>query len=240
MSTSLVSDESLVHVAAIVEGAADLTMNGRDLRIEAGQMIVLDGGSSLRAASMQPWARYGWFFRKGILRGREYRHLFDEPRTVPRSALLALTSVSNALLQGGGAYVTPSIHTRIAMEHLVAGAVGAPSPRPQADPVHRDGLFLAAQTIISEGYADPAMTVDSLCRDLSVSPSSLHRAYRPMGVTPRKEIERHRVTDAVRRLAVLEEDQDGSIAEIAAQTGFASVITMRRSLVRAGSSLRGR
>lgn len=234
MSTALLSREGIVHVAAIVEGTAEVTVDGSKVQIEAGQIILLDGDSALHAHSPKPWARYGWFFRDSILRGREYRRLMGEPRSITRESLLAMTSVANTSLDANRAGVTPSIHSRIAMEHLAAAAAYEHSSRSRTDPVHRDGLFLAAQTLISDRFRDPALTVEVLCRDLAVSASSLHRAYQPMGMSPRREIERHRVAEGLRRLASDDGKHVPSMADIAAESGFTSVVTMRRALTRAG------
>ena len=61
MSTALLSRAGIVHVAAIVEGTAEVTVDGSKVQIEAGQIILLDGDSELHAHSPKPWARYGWF-----------------------------------------------------------------------------------------------------------------------------------------------------------------------------------
>lgn len=234
MSTALHSRAGIVHVAAIVEGIAEVTVDGSTVQIEAGQIILLAGDAALRAHSPKPWARYGWFFRDSILRGREYRRFMGEPRSITRESLLAMTSVANTSLDANRAGVRPSIHSRIAMEHLVAAAAYEHSARVRTDPVHRDGLFLAAQMIISERYRDPALTVEALCRELAVSASSLHRAYQPMGTSPRREIERHRVAEGLRLFALDDGERGPSMADIAADSGFTSVVTMRRALTRAG------
>lgn len=234
MSTVLQSREGIVHVAVIVEGSADLMVDGSNVQIETGQIILLDGESALHAHSPKPWARYGWFFRNSILRGREYRRLMGEPRSITRESLLAMTSVANTSFDANRLGVAPSVHTRIAMEHLAAAAAYDHSARPRTEPVHRDGLFLAAQNIISERFRDPALNVEALSRDLAVSVSSLHRAYQPMGTSPRREIERHRVTESLRRLALDDGKRGLSLAEIAAESGFTSIVTMRRALTKAG------
>ncbi|TQL85215.1 helix-turn-helix domain-containing protein [Microbacterium saperdae] len=234
MSTVLQSREGIVHVAVIVEGSAEVMVDGSNVQIETGQIILLDGDCELHAHSPKPWARYGWFFRNSILRGREYRPLLGEPRSITRESLLAMTSVANTSLDANRAGVKPSIHTRIAMEHLAAAAAYDHSARLRTDPVHRDGLFLAAQSLISERFRDPALTVEVLSRDLAVSASSLHRAYQPMGTSPRREIERHRVAESLRRLALDVGTGAPPMVDIAAESGFTSVVTMRRSLTRAG------
>jgi AraC-like DNA-binding protein len=234
MSTALFSREGIVHVAAIVEGSAELTVDGKHVHIEAGQVILLDGESSLHAYSGQPWARYGWFFRNSVLQGREYRHLMGEPRSITREALLAMTSVANTSLDSQRHGAKPSIHTRLAMEHLAAAATYDPSARARTDSVHRDSLFLAAQQVIAERFRDPAMTVDLLCKELSVSARSLYRAYEPMGTSPRRELERHRIAESMRRLALVEGRSRAALAEVASASGFTSAVTMRRALARNG------
>ncbi|MHC9046856.1 cupin domain-containing protein [Microbacterium saperdae] len=234
MQTTLASREGITHVAAIVEGSADLTVDGESVRIEAGEIIFIDGESALDAHSPDPWARYGWFFNDSLLRGREYRPLMGQPRAIPRHSLLAMTSVANSVLGDTTTGASPSVHTRIAMEHLAAAAIFDHSTPARADPVHRDALFLAAQTVISEQYRDPALSVEVLCKVLSVSSSSLHRAYTPMGVTPRREIERLRVADALRRLALIDRRNRRAVSEVASECGFRSTARMRESLKRAG------
>ncbi|MFB2597428.1 helix-turn-helix domain-containing protein [Herbiconiux sp. P17] len=237
MRTALSSREGLVHVVALVEGSAEMSVEGHRVPIEAGQIFLVRGHSALEASSPNPFARYGWFFRRSFLEGREFRHAMGEPMSVPRESLLALTSVANAAFGGKGtASKGPSRHVRIAMEHLVAAALAEPPKAGHPDPVHRDSLFLVAQTTIRERFRDPAFSVEALGRDLAVSPSSLYRAYASMGFTPRREIEGLRVAEAKRRLASIEQGGPDSPAAIASDAGFTSVAQMRRSLARRASS----
>jgi AraC-like DNA-binding protein len=233
MRTALSSREGIVHVVALVEGAAEISVEGQRVPVEAGQIFLVRGQSALEAYSPNPFARYGWFFRQSFLEGREYRHVMGEPRSVPRKSLLALTSVANASFSGGGTGTKePSLHTRIAMEHLVAAAVAELSGPARVDPVHRDGLYLVAQTTIRERYRDPAFSVEELRNTLAVSLSSLYRAYQSMGSTPRREIEGRRVREATRRLALVEKRDPVGLVEIASDSGFTSVAQMRRALAR--------
>ncbi|WP_382304420.1 hypothetical protein [Herbiconiux sp. UC225_62] len=233
MRTALASREGLVHVVALVEGSAEISVEGHRVPVEAGQVFLVRGHSALEAHSPTPFARYGWFFRQSFLEGREFRDAMGEPRSVSRGALLALTSVTNASFAGGGAAAAnPSRHTRIAMEHLVAAAVADLSRPPRVDPVHRDGLFLAAQITIRESFRDPGFSVEALRKTLAVSVSSLYRAYESMGSTPRREIERLRVVEARRLLTSVDPREAVATAEIASDSGFTSVVRMRRALAR--------
>lgn len=235
MRTALSSREGIVHVVALVEGTAEMAVEGKPTAIEAGQIFLVRGGAALEAFSSHPFARYGWFFSDSFLEAREYRHLMGEPRSIARESLLAMTSVANASLGAGqAARMKPSVHTRIAMEHLVAAAAAETSGSARVDPVHRDHLFLTAQAVIAERFRDPAFTIDALRRALSVSHSSLYRAHESMGSTPRREIERLRVAEATSRLASNEQMNSKKLAEVASEAGFTSVVQMRRALARAG------
>lgn len=236
MRTALASREGIIHVVTLVEGAAEMAVEGTPTGIEAGQILLIRGDSALEAVSPSPFARYGWFFSQSFLEGREYRHLLGEPRSITRESLLAMTSVANASLGAGRtARTKPSVHLRIAMEHLVAAAAGETSVSAPIDPVHRDRLFLTAQGIIAERFRDPAFTVDVLRKALSVSHSSLYRAHESMGSTPRREIERLRVAEAMSRLASGEPANAKALAEVASASGFTSVVQLRRALARAGA-----
>ncbi|MEV5072712.1 AraC family transcriptional regulator [Microbacterium sp. LMI12-1-1.1] len=235
MRTALSSREGIVHVVALVEGAAEMAVEGKPAAIEAGQILLVRGDAALEGVSSHPFARYGWFFSESFLEGREYRHLMGEPRSIPRESLLAMTSVANASLgAGAAAHMKPSIHTRIAMEHLVAAAAVEASVSARVDAVHRDRLFLTAQAVIAERFRDPGFTIDLLCKALSVSHSSLYRAHESMGSTPRRAIERLRVSEATSRLASIEQMNTKSLTEVASEAGFTSVVQMRRAFARAG------
>ncbi|MEV7799578.1 hypothetical protein AB0O14_10840 [Microbacterium foliorum] len=57
---------------------------------------------------------------------------------------------------------------------------------------------MAAQVAIEAGFRDPGFDVPKLARELSVSVRTVHNTFTRFGSTPRREIERRRVSEVDR------------------------------------------
>jgi transcriptional regulator GlxA family with amidase domain len=78
-------------------------------------------------------------------------------------------------------------------------------------------------------HLDQPLTVDELAELANMSPRNFARLFiREVGTTPGKYVERLRVDAAPRRL----EEASGSVEAVAAQVGFGSSKSMRRSFLR--------
>lgn len=114
------------------------------------------------------------------------------------------------------------------MEHLVAGALdewGALEGNNAA--LHRDGLFTSAQLVIESYSRDPGFDAVKLAKELSVSARSVHAAFSAFGTTPRREIERRRLSEVDRRSGQLL-----TLTQNVELSGFTSLRQYRRVAAR--------
>ncbi|MBF4549476.1 helix-turn-helix domain-containing protein [Pseudoclavibacter sp. VKM Ac-2888] len=94
---------------------------------------------------------------------------------------------------------TAQAHLGIALEHLIAGALDESGTRTSdADTMHRDGLFMNAQLVIEAHFRDAGFSIARLARSLSVSERAVHAVFAALGTTPRRELERRRLSEVER------------------------------------------
>lgn len=116
----------------------------------------------------------------------------------------------------------------MALEHLVAASLEEAREEIGHDSSHHDGLFMAAQVAIETNFRNPTFDVVSLARELSVSVRTVRRAFGRLGTTPRREIERRRITEIDR----LPTATALTASEAAERAGFSSAQQLNRALAR--------
>jgi AraC-like DNA-binding protein len=222
-----------IYLVYTVEGGFDFTVDGVGAVAEAGQLILLDGEAPTAAQTLAGTARFVWFFEPTLLDPRKSRFRFHDPISVNNAAIGALVSTTNSILNTTAPRNPASQrHLGVALEHLVAGALAeAGSTLPGSS--HSDGLFMAAQLAIETGFRDPDFDVTQLAKELSVSVRGVHAVFSRFGTTPRKEIERRRVSE-VDRLA----GEVLTAAQVIELTGFTSLRQMNRALARSSAAFR--
>lgn len=225
---SLRPDERLLYLVHTVEGAFDFTIEGETVRAEPGQTVCFDGSASVHAQTVMDTARYVWFFPGNRLGPDRSLLRAHEPIVLTNASMQGLMSMTNALLNVDALPAGPA-HEQVgwAMESLVAAALHQSTRVTDEDAMHRDGLFTAAQSVIRARFRDPGFTVAELARDLSSSRSNVHRSFISMGTTPRREIERYRLTEVERQRALVP-----PLSELVEAAGFTSVRQYRMALTR--------
>lgn len=231
---SLTAAPNRTYLVYTVEGGFEFEVDGRPVVAEPDSLILLDGEAPTTARTLTTTARFVWYFEPTFLKAGRSRFRFHEPISMRNASVRALMTMTNGVLNSP-APTTDSArrHLGIALEHLVAGALDeAGSDELGHDSRHRDGLFMAAQVAIEARFHDPGFDVPMLARELSVSIRTVHNTFTRFGSTPRREIERRRVSE-VDRLTGTEMLPASQIAEMA---GFASARQMNRALARVKSA----
>lgn len=217
------------YLVLTMEGGFEFDVDGAPVLTEPGSLILLDGETPTAARTLTDTARFVWHLEPTMLDAKRSRFSYGEPIPTGGAAIKALTSMTSALLTSP----TPSNdtirhHLALSFENLLIAALDEAGEH-QHDGPHRDGLFMAAIAEIEAHFRDPAFTVTRLAREVSVSPRTLHDIFRSMGSTPRREIERRRLTEA----SQLVEAHTLSATEAAERSGFTSARQLARALSRA-------
>lgn len=228
---SLRSDPRTLFLVHTVEGGFDFTVENDVIRTNPGQLVVFDGRAAIQADTVRETARYVWFFRPKVLRPGKELLDFHEPITLDNGPMQSLTSMTNALLNAA-ASASPEAHSHIgqAMEFLLLAALTEQQPHREVHSMHRDGLFTAAQFVISQHFRDPGFGVNELVKELSSHRSSVHRVFSSMGTSPRREIERYRLEEVDKELR-----HATTLDEIVTNAGFTSVRQYKVALMRSNT-----
>jgi AraC-like DNA-binding protein len=222
-----------IYLVLTMEGGFEFTVDGEDVTAEPGSLIVLDGAVPTTARTFTETARFVWHLEPTMLNPAQSRFRFGEPIPTGGTSVEALTAVTNTLLQAPPpATELARHHLASSLENILVAVVEESGHRQHGAPHHRDGLFMAALTVIGTRFRDPAFNVARLARELSISERPLHHAFHSMGTTPRREIERRRVTEA-NHLAAASPPPMSTLRELAARSGFTSTQQLTRALARA-------
>lgn len=228
---SLSAAPNLTYLVYTMEGGFEFEVDGSPVETEAGSLILLDGEAPTTAKTLTETARFVWFFEPTFLHAGRSRFRFQEPISMRNGSLRALFAMTNSVIDAPPpATETARRHLGISLEHLVAGALDeAGSDELGGDSRHHDGLFMAAQLAIETHFRDPAFTVARLAKALSVSVRTIHDTFSRLGTTPRREIERRRLSEIER----LPSTNTLTTVQIADLTGFSSAKQLNRALGRA-------
>lgn len=227
---NLTTAPSRTYLVLTVEGGFEFTVDGTPVTTEPGSLILLDGEAPTTAKTLTETARFVWHLEPTVLRPGRSRFRYGEPIATGGTSVQVLTTMTNALLQAPRpATQAAHRHLALAFENALAAVVDESGHRQHGSAQHRDGLFMAAVSAIEARFRDPGFTVERLAKDLSCSVRTLHDVFRSMGTTPRREVERRRVSEANQLAA----DPLLSPVEIAARSGFTSARQLTRALARA-------
>jgi len=226
---SLTTAPERLYLVLTMEGGFDFTVDGATVSAEPGSLILLDGEAPTLARTTTETARFVWYLEPTFLRPGRSRFRYGEPITTSESAVNVLTTMTNSLLRTPPPATADSErHLTLAFENLLASVLDDAKPSHRAAPQHRDRLFMAALDAVERGFRDPAYSVGRLATEISVSQRTLYNTFSSMGTTPRREIERRRITEAIR----LTEDASLPPAECAELSGFRSARQLTRALHR--------
>lgn len=192
-----------IYLVHTLEGGFDFTVDGAVVAADAGQLVLLDGDAPTAARTRSETARFVWHLAPTFLNPRTARFRFHEPISVGNPTIRALMSLTNSTLNAGSPTRTAAqSHFGMALEHLVAGALSERGTLPdETEAMHRDGLFTSAQLVIESHFRDPAFDVARLARELHTSARRVHTIFSALGTTPRREIERRRLSEVERLTA---------------------------------------
>lgn len=222
-----------IYLVLTMEGGFDFAVDGREVLTEPGSLILLDGEVPTTARTLTNTARYVWYLEPTFLHPGNYRFAYGEPIATGGSSVAALTAMTNSLLRAPlPGTADAQRHVALAFENLLAGVLHEARPSRQAGPAHRDGVFMAALGAIEENFRDPAFTVARLATEISVSVRTLHNVFSAMGTTPRRELERRRVTEA----GHLGGQSALPATELATLSGFTSPRQLARARARSRTS----
>lgn len=218
-----------IYLVHTVEGGFNFTVDGDAVVTDAGQLVLLDGDAPTAAQTLMETARFVWHVTPTFLSPRTARFRFNEPISVANPTMRALISMTNSTLNAGSpTKVAAQSHFGMALEHLVAGALDETGTLPdETEAMHRDGLFTSAQLVIESHFRDPAFDVVRLARELLTSTRRVHAVFSAFGTTPRREIERRRLSEVERLTA-----QILTHSQVVGLAGFSSVRQYQRASAR--------
>jgi AraC-like DNA-binding protein len=230
---ALTTAPTRTYVVLTMEGGFELDVDGAAVTTEAGSLVFLDGAAPTTARSRTETARFVWHMEPTFLRPGRSRFRYGEPILAGGASVDVLTSMTNALVNAPApTSETARRHLALSFENLFAAVLeqGATGRHPNMAQ-HRDGLFMAAVVAVEANFRDPAFTSARLAKEMSVSLRTLQDAFSRMGTTPRREIERRRVTEADQISAL------GSISatDLAERAGFTSPRQLNRARSRAAA-----
>jgi AraC-like DNA-binding protein len=221
-----------IYLVLTVEGGFRFTIDGEAVIADPGSLILLDGAAPTTAKTLTETARFVWHVDSAALDPNRARFRFGEPIGTGGAAVHALTNLTNTLLQAPPpATELARHHIAQSLESMLAAVVEESGDRQHGAPHHREGLFMAAMTVIGSNFRDPAFSVPHLARELSIAERTLRAAFASMGTTPRREIERRRVAEA-NQIATTTAGLTPA-GELAARSGFTSTQQLTRALARA-------
>lgn len=227
---SLTTAPTRTYLVLTVEGRFEFTVDGDTVTTEPGSLILLDGEAPTTAKTLTETARFVWHLEPTVLHPKRSRFQYGEPVPTGGTATHILTTMTNALLRTPApTSEAASRYLALAFEHSLAAVVDESVHRRRGSSAHRDGLFTAGIAGIEQHFRDPGLTVNQLCKELSVGVRTLHTAFQNMGTTPGREIERRRVAEADK----LAQNRLLTPAEIATRAGFTSTRQLARALSRA-------
>jgi AraC-like DNA-binding protein len=230
---ALTTAPTRTYVVLTMEGGFELDVDGDTVTTEAGSLILLDGEAPTTARSVTETARFVWHLEPTFLRPGRAKFRYGEPISTGGASVEALTSMTNALVNAPApTSETARRHLALSFENLFAAALEQGTGRHHEMAQHRDGLFMASVVTIEGQFRDPAFTVVRLAKEMSVSLRTLQDAFRRMGTTPRREIERRRVTEADQISAI----ETMSAADLAERVGFTSARQLNRARSRVAAA----
>ncbi|MGO2750421.1 MAG: hypothetical protein ACTIA6_10265 [Pseudoclavibacter sp.] len=228
-SYTLAKAPKRVYLVHTVEGGFNFTVDGKTEVTEPGQLVLLDGDAPTTARTIAETARFVWYFEPTFLQPGKTRFGFHDPIAVRNASIRALMAMTNSILNAESPVTrNAQAHLGIAMEHLVAGALdetGVLEDRNAS--MHRDGLFTSAQLVIESHFRNPGFNAQQLAKELSVSTRTVYVAFSAFGTSPRREIERRRLSE-VERLA----ERVPLTTQNAESFGFTSMRQYRRAVDR--------
>ncbi|WP_420367203.1 helix-turn-helix domain-containing protein [Curtobacterium sp. L1-20] len=219
-----------IYLVLTMEGGFEFTVDGQVIPTQPGSLILLNGEAPTTARTVAQTSRYVWYLEPTFLTPGKGRFQYGEPLPTSGASIQMLMGMTNSLLQSP----PPSTeagqrHLSLAFENILAAALDETAPRrPRDIGQRRDGLFMAAHSVIETRFRDPAFTVSRLAQELAVSERTLRDTFHRMGTTARREIERRRLTEATQ----LEGTEPLTATERALRSGFSSAQQLARALTR--------
>lgn len=227
---TLRGDARSLYLVLTVEGGFEFTVDGDTVTTQPGELIFLDGRDGSAARTRMETARFVWFLRPTVLDPRRSRFALNEPIDTSNPPMQSLVSMTNALLNAGDDLpATTQGHIGRAAEHLIAAALNERPVASETAAMHRDGLFTTAQLLIDRHFRDPVFGVNELARQLASSTSHVHEIFSSMGTTPRRELERRRLSE----VAALQKASP-TLEQIVQDSGFTTMRQYRAAVARQG------
>lgn len=226
---TLTTDPRRIYLVLTMEGGFEFTVDGAPVRTEPGSLVLFDGEVPTTARTLQGTARFVWYLEPTFLHRDRSTFGYAEPIAATGTSTRLLISMTNALI-GVPDPRTGAAQRRLALsfEHLLAAALHEAGSEQDRMAEHRDGLFMAALGALEAHFRDPAFNVARMAKEISTSVRHVHAVFQTMGTTPRREIERRRVTE----FNTLAAAAPAGLPELAARCGFTSPRQLGRALDR--------
>lgn len=216
---------------ATVDGAAEVTVNGKTFNLTAGQIIVLGNGDEVTVEHEALWARFEWILRSSMSGMRI--DAWRTPVAVPDGYQHLLGAITNTLVMAPAIGRTRGAALLLEMlSGTVTSLVASASDLPLTMTPHQIELYDRAIDIIDDQYSDPSFDVQALSKLVPLSVSTLHAVFQAAGTTPRRAMEERRVRAALIDLSKFPVPEKGAFERVALSSGFTSAKQLRSALAR--------
>ncbi|MFJ3957060.1 hypothetical protein [Arthrobacter sp. NPDC090010] len=224
----------MICAVLVLDGASDGSYEGQKGEYRANELVLFDGEAAAAVETREPSIRVGWWVSPTILGGKAFRGLMGQPVPVSSAGRVAALALTDALLGVEGSVANPYARRAYSqsLEHLISGLLHERRLVRNPAVSRAEELLLEAQSLIEERFRDSGFNVVELARLMHVSPPTLHRPYGDLGTSPRREIERRRLSEARAYLAM--GISNPRLMTVAAEaSGFRSVRQLKQALARA-------
>ena len=247
--TARVRDVGQRHRTRVMVGAighGTIQTEGGELELRPKFLILTHAHQSLYVTATQPWARYIWEVELAPGLAGDIEDVVNRVMPLSESSWLLFVSLSNSVLNNAevpGDTPKPTQSGKFApflgeaFSYAMSAIISDSIPRTTHVEEVALGIYERAMALIALRHRDPTLAPSPLARELSVSVSTLYRAFRLQQTSPAKMIEEHRRLSAVSSIG---KSAVSTAKEMALASGFTSVRQMRNAFARHTLSAGGR
>lgn len=221
-----------LHTILLLEGDGTVHYDGTPIPFRSQQVLFLDAEASVVIDVTLPSARFVWNFSPLVLKSNVISPVLGEPIAVDIDAMRPLLALTNAGILGKSVTRDPFAVQTSTEIFLRSGILRNGYSTGTRRGNTTDAYFSRAHLEIETHFRNPSFGVERLSANLNVSTRHLRRVFAAMDTSPRRELERRRISEA-RGLLEHSHAASGRAQDfIAESSGFTSRRSMFSALTR--------
>jgi AraC-like DNA-binding protein len=203
----------------MVSGDGYLAQEGRQTRLQSGDMVIYDGARPFEFAMGTEKIYLARLPRKSLLsRCPEAEHMTAQLIDPRRPGVIALRSMMDE--SANTEFSDPDAEVRYSGALLDVLALSLASPTSKATAVEKNDLYTRVLSYLRENYTDPLLNLHVLAMAHHVSERTLTRAFAQHNQTPMDVLRRVRLQASHRALT---EGRVGNVTSAALDAGFSDL-----------------